>query len=122
MKDWPGSQYFINSAFREKTRQKSGIHASECCFSRICGALTGIKKYLCDMGYNKRNKLERICEIQRITLEHTRRGVTQKWVYDNVIYPRFYISLSTFYEYLATPARRELARLLDAETQQLSIF
>ncbi len=74
------------------------------------------------MGYNKRNKLERICEIQRITLEHTRRGVTQKWVYDNVIYPRFYISLSTFYEYLATPARRELGRLLDAETQQLSIF
>lgn len=67
------------------------------------------------MGYNRRNKLERICEIQRITLEHTKRGATQKWVYDNIIYPRFLISIATFYNYLGIPARRELNQLKEAE-------
>ncbi len=60
------------------------------------------------MGYNKQNKLEMICEIQRITLEHTKRGISQKWVYENIIRPRFYISISTYYNYLSVPARKEL--------------
>lgn len=74
------------------------------------------------MVYNKRNKLERICEIQRITLEHTKRGVTQKWVYDHVIYPRFLISIATFYNYLGVPARRELNQLKDSEPSQESLL
>jgi len=78
--------------------------------------------YFCGMSYNKRNKLERICEIQRITLEHTRRGVTQKWVYDHVIYPRFLISISTFYNYLGVPARKELNKLKSPVESQPSLF
>lgn len=73
-------------------------------------------------GYNQCNKLERICEIQRITLEHTRRGITQKWVYDNVIRPRFIISLATFYNYLGTNARRELNQIKKVEAMQPSLF
>lgn len=74
------------------------------------------------MSYNKRNKLERISEIQRITLEHTQRGVTQKWVYDNVIYPRFLISIATFYSYLGVNARKELNLLKAAEAAQPTLF
>ena len=55
--------------------------------------------------------LARMIEIQEITLEHTKRGVTQKWVYENIIYPRFYISQRTYYNYLAYPAKRELRNL-----------
>lgn len=74
------------------------------------------------MAYNQRNKLERICEIQRITLDHTRRGVTQKWVYDNVVRPRFLISIATFYNYLGIPARKQLNQLNASTPVQGSLF
>lgn len=54
------------------------------------------------------NRLRRIVEIQNITLEHTRRGITQRWVFDNIIYPRFFISERAYYRYLAYPAKKEL--------------
>ena len=60
------------------------------------------------MAYNRKNKLEQIIEVQNITLEHSRRGVTQQWIYCQLIYPRFRISRSTFYNYLATPAKRDI--------------
>lgn len=50
----------------------------------------------------------RIIEIQNETLRHTNRGITQKWVYDNVIYPRYRISRSTYNGYLGINAKREL--------------
>ena len=108
--------------FIEKTVQKCPKYVQLYHFLRIYGSLLGFFVYFCVMGYNKRNKLKRICEIQRVTLEHTGRGVTQKWVYDHIIYPQYFISLSTFYEYLATPARRELNKMYEAEAQQLSMF
>lgn len=74
------------------------------------------------MSYNQRNKLERICEIQRITLEHTQRGVTQKWVYDHVVRPRFLISIATYYNYLGVPARKELNRMRAVDALQPSLF
>lgn len=58
-----------------------------------------------------------MCDIQEITLEHTKRGVTQEWVYQNVIYPKYRISRTTYYSYLSTPARRELKKI-DKVTQQ----
>lgn len=73
------------------------------------------------MGYNRRNILKRIIEIQEITLEHTRRGVSQKWVYEHVIYPRFYISSATYYNYLAVNAKAELRKLEEADVVQLKI-
>lgn len=60
------------------------------------------------MPYNCKNKLRLIVTIQNITLEHTTRGVTQEWVYKNIILPRYCISKRTYYSYLATPAKQGL--------------
>lgn len=73
------------------------------------------------MGYNRRNILKRIIEVQNITLEHTKRGSTQKWVYENIIYPRFLISIATYNNYLAVNAKAELKRMDEAETAQLKL-
>lgn len=62
------------------------------------------------MAYKKQNLLEKIIEIQEITLEYTRKGVTQQWVFENIIKPRFFISLRTFNNYLATNAKGELRK------------
>ncbi|MCC8143842.1 MAG: hypothetical protein LUD02_02635 [Tannerellaceae bacterium] len=47
-------------------------------------------------------------EIQNLVLERKRKGITQKYVYDIEIYPRYHISYSTFNRYLSYPAKREL--------------
>jgi hypothetical protein len=73
------------------------------------------------MSYNRVNILRRIVEIQEITLRHTRRGVSQEWVYVHEIYPRFLISRATYYDYLATPAKMELRRLEEAGRAQLRL-
>lgn len=67
------------------------------------------------MPYKKRNQLEKILEIQRITLKYTQQGITQRYIYENYIYPTFRISRSTFYSYLSVPASRELKRLKKEE-------
>lgn len=74
------------------------------------------------MAYNKKNYLQRIVEIQNITLEHTRKGITQKWVYVNVIYPRYLISMAAYYTYLSTPAKAELRKIREAEDRQGVLF
>ena len=73
------------------------------------------------MGYNRRNILKRIIEVQNITLEHTKRGSTQEWVYENIIYPRFLISIATYNNYLAVNAKAELKKMDEAETAQLKL-
>lgn len=73
------------------------------------------------MGYNRRNILKRIIEVQNITLKHTKRGVSQKWVYENIIFPRFYLSPATYYNYLSTNAKAELRKLEEADATQLKL-
>lgn len=73
------------------------------------------------MGYNRRNILKRIIEVQNITLERTKCGSTQKWVYENIIYPRFLISIATYNNYLAVNAKAELKKMDEAETAQLKL-
>jgi hypothetical protein len=68
------------------------------------------------MAYNRKNILKRIIEIQETTLSNTKRGCTQKWVYDNLILPRYCISESTYYNYLSTNAKKEIN---DMERQRL---
>jgi hypothetical protein len=63
------------------------------------------------MAYNRENLLLRIIEIQDLTMSYTRSGVTQEWVYSNAIRDKYYISKSTYYNYLAYPAKLKL-RLL----------
>lgn len=57
------------------------------------------------------NYLKKVREIQNITLEHTMRGASQKWVYDNYIKESYFISLGTFYMYMGINAKRELKEL-----------
>lgn len=79
------------------------------------------------MAYNRINLLSRIVEIQDITLEHTRKGVTQQWVYENLIYPTYKISRRTYYSYLTQWAKAELKRLEEKKqaankVKQLELF
>ena len=63
------------------------------------------------MGYNKRNLLIKIIEVQTIYVEHSKRGATGKWIFNELIYPKYKISRSTFYNYLGTNAKKELKEL-----------
>lgn len=63
------------------------------------------------MGYNQRNLLMKIVEIQNITLAETKQEKSQKWVYENLINPRFSISIATYNNYLSCPAKRKLKEM-----------
>ena len=55
--------------------------------------------------------MNKIIEIQKITLEHKDKGSTQKWIYKNLIAEKYLISNATYYSYLGTNAKRELNEL-----------
>jgi hypothetical protein len=77
------------------------------------------------MAYNRHNILKRIVEIQKITLEHTSKGVTQVYVYENIIKPRFFISVSTYYSYLSMNAKKMLndyENEVKSKCNQLTLF
>ena len=63
------------------------------------------------MSYRNKNLLMKIVEIQNLTLEQKKRGVTQKWIYENLIAQHYYISRTTYYNYLACNAKKQLKDL-----------
>lgn len=73
------------------------------------------------MAYNRENHLRKIVEIQDVVLEHTQRGVTQKWVFDNLIARRYHISYSCFNDYLSVNAKAQLRDLLAKKEEQKKI-
>ena len=79
--------------------------------------------------YNRRNFLLRVKDIQDIYTAHHAHGCTDKYIYQNHIYPTYKIGRTTFYNYLAIPAMRELRELeekmrleKEAAANQLNIF
>ena len=62
------------------------------------------------MAYNNRNTLLKMVRVQNIVLEQKRHGVTQLYVYENIVKDMFLISYSTFNRWLAYPAKQELKR------------
>jgi hypothetical protein len=74
------------------------------------------------MAYNRKNLLKKIIDIQELTLQHTRKGVTQEYVYSHHIYPIYHISRATYYEYLSINAKKELKDLELQEQGQLKLF
>lgn len=74
------------------------------------------------MAYNRLNILNRIIDVQNVTIEHTRRGVTQQWVYENLIYPQYRISIGTYYNYLSCNAKAELRKIEADKGLQLALF
>jgi hypothetical protein len=63
------------------------------------------------MAYNKRNNMQRIIDIQNITLENQQRGVTKKWIFENLIEPVYHISERTYSKYLGINAKRLIKAL-----------
>lgn len=74
------------------------------------------------VAYNRRNLLNKIIEIQNITLELKKLGVTQKRIFKDHIEKRYHISRSTYYEYLGTSAKLQLKKLELNDKQQLQLF
>lgn len=65
--------------------------------------------------------MNRVIKVQDIVLEHKARGITQQWVYDNIISPTFGISIGTYYTYLACNAKAELKKLEQKEQERHSL-
>ncbi len=63
------------------------------------------------MAYNNENLLIKILSIQSIVMEHKKKGCTQKWIYENIIKPQFFISYPTYNRYLAINAKSELKKI-----------
>ena len=76
------------------------------------------------MAYSKRNLLNKIIEIQMIVLRELKRGTSQKFAYENYVREQYHISYSTFNNYLARNAKKELADLDDKEKEdkQMKLF
>lgn len=55
-----------------------------------------------------RNTLVKMIRVQDIVLEQKRQGVTQLYIYENIIKDLFLISYSTFNRWLSYPAKQEL--------------
>lgn len=60
------------------------------------------------MPYNNRNTLIKMVRVQDIVQEHKKHGVTQLYVYENIIKEMYVISYATFNRWLSYPAKLEL--------------
>jgi len=80
------------------------------------------------MAYNRRNILLRIIDIQRIYKENSKNYedgpgyMSDRHIYDTIIYPNYKISRACFYEYLRTPAERELKELEAKRKEQFTLI
>lgn len=69
------------------------------------------------MAYSRKNHLRKVIRVQEIYLRYSDQGCTNEYIFNKLIRPNFFISRSTFYEYLATPASKELKQI-EAEERQ----
>ncbi|MBE9487983.1 MAG: hypothetical protein IMY73_02265 [Bacteroidetes bacterium] len=63
------------------------------------------------MAYNRINFYRKVIDIQDIVLKNSKRGVTQKWIYENIVYPQYRISRATYYNYLGINAKAKLRKV-----------
>ncbi len=63
------------------------------------------------MAYNKRNKLERIKQVQDTARKHLLPGVSMIHVFNTYIHPQFKISRGVFFRYMNVPVKEELDKL-----------
>ena len=77
------------------------------------------------MAYSGKNRLQRIIDIQNITLEHLKKGVSQDFIFWQYIHPTYKISRRCYTNYMGINAKAELKKLLakeEAAKQQLKLF
>ena len=76
------------------------------------------------MAFNRKNLLKDIIWVQETHKEYSAKGYSNRHVlrtYINVA-GRKPISERTYYEYLSTPAARDLKKIEELEAMQMSLF
>lgn len=71
------------------------------------------------MAYTRENLLKKIVAVQEIVLEAKKKGISQKYVYDNQIKDSFFIGPATFNKYLAMNAKKELELIEKRKKEKL---
>jgi len=75
------------------------------------------------MAYNKRNLLVKILEIQELVAVEYAKGISYTVIYRRYIRDKYYISYSTFNNYLSRNAKKELAELdVQRQDSQMELF
>lgn len=69
------------------------------------------------MAYNRENHLRKIIEIQELYVKLKKQGLFTRTIHKEHIYPKYFITISTLYTYLATPAKRDLKRIISKKQQ-----
>ena len=59
--------------------------------------------------------LLRVKEVNELYVEKSKIGLSTEFIYRTFIAPRFHISRSTLYEYLAIPYERQLKEIFERE-------
>jgi hypothetical protein len=62
-------------------------------------------------GYNRRNFLLRVEQVNEIYKNLSRRGIPLETIYREHVKDKFLMSRSSFYNYLSIPYERQLAEL-----------
>lgn len=76
------------------------------------------------MAYTQTNLLHRIEQAQTIWAEHNKDERSNVWIYEHHIYPKFHISIKTFYNWLNVNVAKKRRELSEKHTQekQLNLF
>ena len=67
------------------------------------------------MAFSRKNMLFRVKDVNELYVEKAKIGLTTEFIYRTFIEPRFHISRSTLYEYLAIPYDRQLKEIYQRE-------
>lgn len=67
------------------------------------------------MAFSRKNMLLRVKEVNELYIEKSKIGLSTEFIYRTFIAPRFHISRSTLYEYLAIPYERQLKEISQRE-------
>jgi len=72
------------------------------------------------MAYNRENILQRIIDIRNtVNKKKKEDGSSQKWIYENIIYPQYRISYDCFNKYISYPlAETELKKLQEKKQKE----
>ena len=67
------------------------------------------------MAFSRKNLLLRVKEINELYMEKAKIGLSTEFIFRTFIKPRYHISRSTLYEYLAIPYDRQLREIAQRE-------
>ena len=75
------------------------------------------------MAYNRKNHLTTVLFVQEFYSEQHEKGIPNTKIVENLkeLY-NIHISMATFYNYLQTPAKRDLKRIEQIRQQQRMLF